>query len=122
MSTANIRAYNIHDLRDLAEKRLPHGLWDYLDRGTEDDVSLRKNREVFEEIGFQTRTLVDVSNRTPAVDIFGKPAKMPIVVGPTGFAGLCAYEGEIKLARAAAAAGVPYVVGAASLTAMEKVK
>jgi isopentenyl diphosphate isomerase/L-lactate dehydrogenase-like FMN-dependent dehydrogenase len=47
---------------------------------------------------------------------------MPIVVGPTGFAGLCAHEGEIKLARAAAAAGVPYVVGAASLTAMEKVK
>lgn len=119
---SNIRAYNIHDLRDIAAKRLPHGLWDYLDRGTEDDVSMRKNREIFEEIGFQTRTLVDVSKRSSAVDIFGKTAKMPIVVGPTGFAGLCAHEGEVKLARAAKAAGVPYVVGAASLTAMEKVK
>src|SRR6185436_18358125 len=54
-------AYNIHDLREMAQKRLPKGLWEFMDRGTEDEVSLRNNREVFNRIRFKPRTLVDVS-------------------------------------------------------------
>lgn len=121
MADQTLGAYNIADLRKMARRRLPNGLWEYLDRGTEDEVSLRNNRAAFERIEFKPRVLVDVSKRSQAITLFGRPATMPVVIGPTGFGGLCAYQGEILLARAAAAAGVPYVMGAASLTAMEKV-
>lgn len=121
MADASLGAYNIEDLRQIARRRLPHGLFEYLDRGTEDDVSLRNNRAAFEQIGLKPRVLVDVSKRSQEVALFGQSIKMPVVIGPTGFGGLCAYQGEVALAKAAAAAGVPYVLGAASLTAMEKV-
>lgn len=121
MADASLGAYNIEDLREIARRRLPHGVFEYLDRGTEDDVSLRNNRTAFERIGLRPRVLVDVSKRSQEVTLFGQSIKMPVVIGPTGFGGLCAYQGEVALAKAAAAAEVPYVLGAASLTAMEKV-
>jgi isopentenyl diphosphate isomerase/L-lactate dehydrogenase-like FMN-dependent dehydrogenase len=64
MAHAVDRAYNIADLRAIARRRLPKGLFEFVDRGTEDEVSLRNNRAVFERIRFQPRTLVDVSGRS----------------------------------------------------------
>ena len=122
MSDQSLGAYNIADLRNLARRRLPRALFEYIDRGAEDEISLRNNRAAFESIRFEPRTLVDVSKRNQAITLFGRPATMPVMIGPTGCGGLCAYEGEILLARAAARAGVPYAMAAASLTAMEKVK
>lgn len=121
MKDRTLNAYNIADLRELARKRLPKGLFEFVDRGTEDEVSLRHNRAIFERIRFKPRTLIDVSGRTQEVTLFGKRHKMPVGIAPTGTAGLWWYEGEIALARAAAAAGIPFTLATGSMTAMEKV-
>ena len=121
MVDQSLGAYNIADLREIARRKMPRGLFEYLDRGAEDEVTLRNNRTVFEHMRFKSRSLVDVSKRSQAITLFGEPSKMPVMIGPTGFAGLCAYQGEVMLARAAAAAGVPYVMSASALTAMEQV-
>jgi len=115
------KAYNIADLRRMALKRVPKGLFEFVDRGTEDEVALRNNRAVFERIRLKPRNLVDVSKRSQEVTLFGKKHKMPIVIAPTGTAGLMWYEGEIALARAAADAGIPFTLATGSMTAMEKV-
>jgi len=115
------RAYNIADLREMALKRVPKGLFDFVDRGTEDEVSLRNNRSVFERMRFKPRTLVDVSKRNQEVKLFGRTHKMPITIAPTGTAGLMWYQGEIALARAAAQAGIPFTLATGSMTAMEEV-
>jgi len=114
-------AYNIFDLREIAQRRLPKGLFEFVDRGTEDEVSLRNNRAVFDRIRFRPRTLVDVSKRTQEITLFGQKQKMPIMVAPTGLAGLMWYEGELALARAAKAAGIPFTIATGSLTSMERV-
>ncbi|HEY0336047.1 MAG TPA: alpha-hydroxy acid oxidase [Burkholderiales bacterium] len=114
-------AYNIADLREIARRRLPKGIFEFVDRGTEDEVSLRHNRAALDEIKLRPRTLVDVSHRTQEITLFGVRQTMPIAIAPTGSAGLTWYEGEIALARAAAAAGVPFTLATGSMTAMEKV-
>lgn len=121
MADQSLGAYNISDLRRMALKRVPKGLFEFVDRGTEDEVSLRNNRAVFERIRLKPRTLVDVSSRNQQITLFGKQHKMPIVIAPTGTAGLMWHEGEIALARAAAEAGVPFTLATGSMTAMEKV-
>jgi len=118
---AMLKAYNIADLRELARKRLPKGLFEFIDRGTEDEVSLANNRAIFERIRFKPRTLVDVSGRSQEVTLFGQTQKMPVIIAPTGTAGLMWYRGEIALARAAAEAGIPFTLATGSTTAMEKV-
>ena len=119
--TKNLKAYNIFDLREIALKRVPKGLFEFMDRGTEDEVSLKNNRAVFDRIRFKTRTMVDVSKRNQDTTIFGVKHKMPLVIAPTGTAGLMWYEGEIALARAARAAGIPFTLATGSMTAMERV-
>jgi isopentenyl diphosphate isomerase/L-lactate dehydrogenase-like FMN-dependent dehydrogenase len=117
----DLKAYNIFDLRDLAIRRVPKGFFEFVDRGTEDEVALRNNRAVFDRIRFRTRTFVDVSKRTQETTIFGVKHKMPLVIAPTGVAGLLWYEGEIALAKAARAAGIPFTLATGSITAMERV-
>lgn len=119
--SANLKAYNIFDLRELALKRVPRGVFEFMDRGTEDEVSLRNNRAVFDRMRFRTRTFVDVSKRSQDTTIFGVRHKMPLVIAPTGTAGLLWYEGELALARAARAAGIPFTLATGSMTAMERV-
>ncbi|HET9663211.1 MAG TPA: alpha-hydroxy acid oxidase [Burkholderiales bacterium] len=121
MADNTLGAYNIADLRAMALKRVPKGLFEFVDRGTEDEVSLRNNRAVFERIRFRPRTLIDVSARSQEITLFGNRHKMPIVIAPTGTAGLMWHEGEIALARAAAEAGIPFTLATGSMTAMEKV-
>lgn len=110
MADKTLGAYNIADLRKMALRRVPKGLFEFVDRGTEDEVSLRNNRPVFEKIRFRPRTLVDISKRSQEISLFGQKQKMPIVIAPTGTAGLMWHEGEIALARAAKAAGIPFTL------------
>jgi isopentenyl diphosphate isomerase/L-lactate dehydrogenase-like FMN-dependent dehydrogenase len=117
----DLKAYNIFDLRELALKRVPKGLFEFMDRGTEDEVSLRNNRAVFDRMRFKTRTFVDVSKLNQDATIFGVKHKMPLVIAPTGTAGLMWFEGELALARAARAAGIPFALATGSMTAMERV-
>ncbi len=121
MSDATLGAYNIFDLRALAKKRLPRGLFEFIDRGCEDEVSLRNNRTALERIKLKPRVLNDVSNRNQAITLFGHRQDMPIAIAPTGTPGIMWYEGELELARAAKAAGIPFTLATTTLTAMERV-
>ena len=115
------RCYNVNDLRLAAKRRLPRGVFEFVDRGTEDEVALRNNRAAFERIKLRHRALVDVSGRTMATTLFGKPSSMPLAIAPTGAAGLCWHEGELELAKAAAAAKVPFTLATSAMTSMEKI-
>jgi isopentenyl diphosphate isomerase/L-lactate dehydrogenase-like FMN-dependent dehydrogenase len=115
------QALNIEDLRRIAQRRLPRVAYEFLERGTEDEVTLAANRTAFERIRFRPRTLVDVSRRSQQVTLFGKTFSVPFGVAPTGAAGLYCFEADIVLARAAAAAGVPFVLSTASFVALERV-
>jgi len=117
----SLGAYNIFDLRDMALSRVPKGLFEFVDRGTEDEISLRNNRAVFDRIKFKPRTLIDVSGRSQEITLFGQKQKMPICIAPTGTAGLMWHEGEIALARAAKEAGIPFTLATGSMTSMERV-
>ena len=121
MPDATMGAYNIEDLRNSAQRRLPKGVFEFVDRGSEDEVALRNNRAAFERIKLSPRPLVDVSMRSQAIELFGHSLKMPIAIAPTGTAGLMWYQGELELARAAAAAGIPFTLATGSMTAMEKI-
>jgi (S)-mandelate dehydrogenase len=115
------RCYNINDLRAAAQKKLPKGVFEFVDRGTEDEVALRNNRAGFERLKLKHRALVDVSGRSMETTLFGKPVGMPMAIAPTGAAGLCWYEGELELAKAAAAAKIPFTLATGAMTAMEKI-
>jgi len=114
-------AHNIFDLREMAKRRLPKWLFEFVDRGTEDEIALRNNREAFERIKFKPRMLVDVSARSLDTTLFGKTHKMPIGIAPTGAAGMMWYKGELELARAARDAGVPFSLATGSITSMEEI-
>lgn len=112
---------NVNDYCIAARRRLPIGLFDFVHRGTEDELALLNNRSAFEEIKLVPRTLVDVSGRDASLNLFGKPWAFPLAVAPTGAAGLMWYQGEVALARAAARAGIPFTLATGSLTSMEQV-
>ena len=112
---------NIADLRERARRRLPKGLFEFIDRGAEDDRAIDNNRRSFDAYHLRPKVLRDVSGRSLACEILGGPATMPLVMAPTGAAGLMWHDGEIALAKAAAAAGVPFTLSTASLTSIERI-
>jgi isopentenyl diphosphate isomerase/L-lactate dehydrogenase-like FMN-dependent dehydrogenase len=115
------RCYNIFDLREAAQRRLPKGIFEYVDKGTEDGISLEENRAAFQRIKLRTCFLNDWSKRDLGTEIFGQRISLPFGIAPTGSAGLMWYQGEIELARAAAAAGIPLTLAMGALTSMEDV-
>ena len=121
MTDLSRKALNIEDLRRMAKRRLTKAIFNFIDRGSEDDIALRHNREALERIKLLPRVLNDTSGRDPAITLFGKPQKLPLIIGPTGPAGYAWYRGETALARAAAKAGVPFAIASTSNTAMEDI-
>lgn len=114
-------ACNIEDLRQIAARRLPRIAYDFLDRGAEEEVTLAANRDAFERIRFQPRTLVDVSKRSPRTTLWGKTFDAPFGVAPTGASGMYCFDADVKIARAAQRANVPCVLSTASFVPMERV-
>ena len=96
-------------------------MFEFVDRATEDHLAVTNNRSAFERIKLRHRALVDVSNRSVATTLFGKPASLPMAIAPTGAAGLCWHQGELELAKAAAKAQIPLTLSTASMTPMEKI-
>jgi len=113
--------YNIADLREKARRRLPLGVWEYLERGVEDEAGMARNRAAFERITFRPRVLRDVSSIDPSTQILGEKAPFPLAVAPTGAAGIMAYRGDYALAKAAARAGVPFTISSASTMDLEEI-
>ncbi|MEX0733821.1 MAG: alpha-hydroxy acid oxidase [Steroidobacteraceae bacterium] len=114
-------AINIEDLRAIARKRLPRFVFTYVDGGAEDEITLRGNRDAFLRLRFRPRTLVNVSKRDLSTQMLGAPSALPIVVGPTGLNGLSWPDGDMELARAASAAGVPFAMSTVSMSLVEDV-
>ena len=121
MKDPTLGVYDIADLRELAQRRLPRGVFEFMDRGNGDEVALANNRAAFERYKLNPRMLVDTSRRTQEITLFGRKQAMPIAIAPTGSAGLTWFQGEIALARAAREAGIPFALATGSMTALEKV-
>ena len=115
------KALSNEDLRVIARKRVPRFVFDYVDGGSEDEVTLQANRESFERLRFRPRTLVDVSQRNLRTTILGGPSTLPVVAGPLGLLGLSWRHGDMEMGRAAAAAGVPYGVSTVSMDSLEDI-
>jgi len=112
------RAASVSDYRALAKARLPHFLFEYLDGGSYDEETLRRNVEDLRSVALRQRVLRDVSSIDLSTELFGKRWSLPVGLGPVGLSGLYARRGEVQAARAAAAANVPFAlstVGACSL-------
>ena len=116
------RALNIDDLATLAKRNLPAGLYEYIARGAEDEITLRENSDSIKRVLFRQRVGVDVSQRDMSTTLFGVRQTMPLGLAVTGLAALLSYDGERSLARAAAAAGVPFTIGSSNFTAQADLK
>jgi (S)-mandelate dehydrogenase len=112
---------NVADFRELARKRLPRMVFDYLDGGAEDELGMQHNRQVFENLRFQPHRLVDVSRRDISTSVLGKRVTAPLVIAPTGLNGIFWPKGDIVLAKAAAKFGVPFALSTASTMSIEDV-
>ncbi len=115
------KAANVDDLRLLAKRRLPFGVFDYIDGGAEDERALRGSVDAFRKIQFRPRVLRDVSNLDTTTTLFGKTVPMPLMFGPTGFTRIANSEGELAVARACAAAGIPYSLSTMGTRSIEEV-
>jgi len=100
---------------------VPHFVFEYVEGGAEDEVSLRCNRSSFEALRLVPQTLVDTSSRHLRTEILGRPAAAPLIIGPTGLNGMLHAEGDIGLARAAAHLGIPFTLSTMSTTRLEDV-
>jgi L-lactate dehydrogenase (cytochrome) len=115
------RAANIEDLRTLARRRLPRGVFDYVDGAAEDEITATDNVKAFRDIRFKPRVLCDVSACDSETRLLGRKISFPLVLAPTGFTRIVHPEGELAVARAAALAGIPYALSTMSTRSIEEV-
>jgi L-lactate dehydrogenase (cytochrome) len=115
-----IRA-NVADHRLAARRRLPKVLFDYIDGGSYAEATLAANVSRLEALTLSQRVMVDVSNLSEKVTLFGQTLSMPLVLSPVGLAGMYARRGEVQAARAARAAGVPFSLSTVGVCDIEEV-
>jgi L-lactate dehydrogenase (cytochrome) len=111
----------IEDLRELHKRRVPKAFFDYADRGSYAEETLRANRDDLQQIKFRQRVLVDVSKRDLSTKILGEPAAMPLILAPVGLLGMQHGDGEILACRAAQAAGIPFTQSTMSICSIEDI-
>jgi L-lactate dehydrogenase (cytochrome) len=111
----------IEDLRELHKRRVPKAFFDYADRGSYSEDTLRANRDDLQQIKFRQRVLVDVSKRDLSTTILGEPAAMPLILAPVGLLGMQHGDGEIYACRAAQAAGIPFTQSTMSICSIEDI-
>src|SRR3982750_2284086 len=115
------QAASISDYRALAKARLPHFLFEYLDGGSYDEVTLRRNVADLQSVALRQRVLRDVSAIDLSAQLFGQSWAMPVGLGPVGLSGLYARRGEVQAAHAAAAANVPFTLSTVSACSLREV-
>ena len=108
------RALTIEDLRLVAQRSLPNFTFEYVEGGAEDEVALRRNRDVFERIAWLPRTLAGVGTPDLSTEVLGETCHLPLIIAPTGFNGLLWPQGDLALARAASDAGIPFTLSTVS--------
>lgn len=113
---------NADDYRAVAQEFLPRGLFDYIDRGTEDEVALKRLRASLDDIRLMPSVLTGHDRRSFDATLLGQCLAAPLVVAPTALAGLVAHDGETKLARAASRVGIPVCISTQSVTTIETIR
>jgi (S)-mandelate dehydrogenase len=112
---------SVEDYRQVARRRLPRFVFEYVDGAAEDEQCLRRNREAMDSITLLPQCLRDTTAITTGIEVFGQTWAQPFAVAPTGFNGLLRPKGDLLIARAAASAGVPFVLSTASNSRLEEV-
>ncbi len=115
------RSSNLEDLRLLAKKRLPGGVFDYIDGAAEDERTAVRNMQGFEAITFKPRVLRGIESIDTSTELLGKRLPLPLVLAPTGFTRMANSAGELSVARAAERAGLPYGLSTLSTRSIEEV-
>ena len=114
-------ALTIYDLRDIAKRRTPTAPFDYTDGSADQEISLARARQAFEDIEFQPRILRDVSEVDLSTTVLGKKSAMPFAIAPTGFTRMMQTEGEQAGSQAAEAAGIPFTLSTMGTRSIEEV-
>ena len=112
---------SVSDFREGARRRLPKLLFDYVDGGSYAEATLRRNISDLEALALRQRVMVDVSQRSTSIELFGHKQSMPVVLAPIGMGGMLARRGEVQAARAAQAAGVPFTLSTVGICDMSEV-
>jgi L-lactate dehydrogenase (cytochrome) len=112
---------NIQDLRQMAKRRVAKAIFDYVDRGSYEEETLRANKEDLDALKFRQRVAIDVDKRSTASTMLGQPVSMPVAIAPVGLTGLNWADGEILGARAAGKFGVPFTLSTMSICSIEDV-
>jgi len=114
-------AHTLYDLRDIAKRRTPTAPFDYTDGSADQEISLARARQAFEDIEFQPHVLRDVSEVDLSSTVLGKRVSMPVGIAPTGFTRMMHTEGEIAGCQAAEAAGIPFSLSTMGTRSIEEV-
>lgn len=115
------KAFTIYDLRDIAKKRTPKGPFDYTDGAADQELSLIRARQAFDNLEFRPAVLRDVSDVDLSQKVLGKRAELPVGIAPTGFTRMMHSEGEIAGAMAAEAFGIPFTLSTLGTRSIEEV-
>jgi L-lactate dehydrogenase (cytochrome) len=115
------RSATVEDLRAIARRRLPRGVFDYIDGGAEDEVTMEENVAAYRRVTFSPRVLRDVSAVDISSSLLGRELAFPLVLAPTGFTRIVEPEGELAVARAARRAGIPYTLSTLGTRSIEAV-
>lgn len=116
------RVTSIADLRELARRRVPRAIFEYADRGSYDEITLRRNRADLDALELRQRVMIDLSKLSVATTVLGQPWSLPVGIAPTGLTGLFRRDGEIHGARAAESVGVPFALSTMSICSIEDVR
>ena len=114
-------AASVSDFRELARRRLPHFLFEYIDGGSYAEVTLRRNVADLEAVALRQRVLRDMSSLDLTTSLFGQKLAMPVALAPIGLAGMNARRGECQAVRAADKAGIPFTLSTVSACALSEV-
>ena len=115
------KAYNIDDLRVMARKRLPKVIFDYLDGGADDEVTLERNRSAFLDYSLNSKMLVDVTEVSTATTVLGERISSPLILSSTGANRMFHTDGELAAANAASIAGTIFATASTAMTSLEDV-
>jgi len=115
------KAFSVEELRRLAKRRLPAMVFDFIDGGADDEVTLRRNRSAFDDVTLEPQVLVDVATRDQSVTVLGRKLPTPLILGPAGLAGVAHPGGEAVAAGAAGERDLPFVLSTAGSASIEDV-
>ena len=116
------RMINVADMREAARCRLPKAVFDYLDGGADDEITMRDNSNAFAELRFRPRSGVDTGQLDMSVDVLGNKIELPVMLGPVGYSRLFHPRGELAGTLAAGRAGTIFCVPTLSGYGLEELK